>query len=815
MKVVVVESPSKAKTINKYLGDEYKVLASFGHVRDLPSKEGSVLPNEHFAMTWEISKDSTRHIKDIAQALKGADALYLATDPDREGEAISWHIREVLEEQKALKGIPVQRIVFNEITQRAIKEAIQKPRDLDQNLIDAYLARRALDYLVGFTLSPVLWRRLPGSKSAGRVQSVALRLVSDREAEIEAFRTQEYWSITGTFETGERKKVPARLIHVDGKKLDKFDISKADDAHRIRDEAAGETYHVDSVEKKQVKRHPAAPFITSTLQQEASRKLRFGAKKTMQIAQRLYEGIALGGETVGLITYMRTDSVHVAGEALQGVRAFIEKNYDERYLPKAPRAYKTKSKNAQEAHEAIRPTDVRRTPQSLSSYLDKDQLALYELVWKRFVASQMESALLDQVSVDIASKTKKFLFRATGSTLAFDGFLTLYAEGRDDEDDGEDGDRLLPPLSPQDALRVLEMLANQHFTQPPARYSEASLVKKLEELGIGRPSTYASILSTLLDRHYVRLEKKYLVPESLGRLLTAFLTEYFRTYVEYDFTADLEEKLDDIAEHTRPWMGVLEDFWKDFDAAIEEAKKLRITDVLEMLEKVLAPYIFPERADGSDPRSCPSCKDGHLSLRLGKFGGFVGCSNYPTCSYSSPLMGGGADGEDGESSPQDAAFETKVLGVDPKDNLTVTLRKGPYGFYYQWGEAEGKTKPKRMSLPKGVTPDQASLEGALSLGALPRTIGPDPASGEMITAAIGRFGPYVKRGSTFASLTKEDDVFAVTLERALELFVISAEKKRLKSGKGDDTSAKPAPKRAAEKKAPAKKATAPKTTKTK
>lgn len=814
MKVVVVESPSKAKTINKYLGADYTVIASFGHVRDLPSKEGSVAPNENFAMRWEVSPGSARHITDIAQALKGATALYLATDPDREGEAISWHIKELLSDKKVLKDIPVQRIVFNEITQKAIKEAMDHPRELDQSLVDAYLARRALDYLVGFTLSPVLWRRLPGSRSAGRVQSVALRLIADRESEIEAFDSQEYWTITATFDTKGSKKVPARLFQLNGTKLDKFDINNDAQATAIKQEAEKEAYHVSRVEKKQVKRHPAAPFITSTLQQEAARKLRFGAKKTMQIAQRLYEGITLGGETVGLITYMRTDSVHIAGEALANVRDYIGKNYDERYLPKSPRAFKNKAKNAQEAHEAIRPTGTVRTPASLRTFLDKDQLALYELIWKRFVASQMESALLDQVSVDIESASRKFMFRATGSSIAFDGFLTLYVEGNDDEEPTDEEGRLLPALSEKDVLDVAEMLANQHFTQPPPRYSEASLVKKLEELGIGRPSTYASIMSTLLDRNYVRIEKKYLIPESLGRLLTAFLTEYFKTYVEYDFTAALEEKLDDISQNTRAYLTVLEEFWQSFDGAIEEAKKLRITNVLEMLETVLATYIFPAHADGSDSRQCPKCKEGRLSLRLGKFGGFVSCANYPTCSYSAPLAG--AQGEGGEEGNAHM-FETQLLGTDPKEGLEVTLRKGPYGFYYQWGEAVGKVKPKRVALPKETLPEHATLEQALGLGVLPRTIGPDPESGDIITAAIGRFGPYVKRGSTFASLTKEDDVLTVDLERALALFIISEEKKRnrperktpikTKAKAGTKASTTAAPKTAKKKAAPKKPST--------
>ena len=775
MKVVVVESPSKAKTINKYLGSEYTVLASFGHVRDLPSKNGSVDPENNFAMLWETESRSTKHINDIAAALKGADTLYLATDPDREGEAISWHIREVLEKKKKLKGINVQRIVFHEITKKAVQNSLMAPRDLDQGLIDAYLARRALDYLVGFTLSPILWTRLPGCRSAGRVQSVALRLVADRETEIDAFKAEEYWSLTATFSKENNKTLGARLTHVNGEKLEKFSLQKDSQALPLKEEAEQQSYSVIKIEKKKAKRNPAAPFITSTLQQEASRKLRFSARKTMQLAQRLYEGIQIGGETVGLITYMRTDSVTVSTEAISGARDHIQKIYGDSYLPKSPRLFKSKTKNAQEAHEAIRPTSVTRHPADLKALLDKDQFALYDLVWKRFLASQMETMILDQVAVDIESHNKKFIFRANGSTIAFDGFLRVYVEGRDEEDGvGDDDEKLLPPLSDKEILSPEEVLANQHFTQPPPRYSEASLVKKLEELGIGRPSTYASIISTLLERKYVRLDKRQLHPESLGRLVTAFLSEYFTRYLEYDFTANLEERLDDVSNGEHAYLKVLEDFWIAFKAATKEADKLRITDVLNLLEVNLKSYIFPEREDNSDPKSCPNCKEGDLSLRLGKFGGFVGCSRYPDCSYTRQLSTNLPEGEDAAALA--GAFETKILGQDPKSGLEITLRKGPYGFYYQWGEAEKKKKPKRVSLPKGTSPDGASLEQALDMGALPRVVGDDPETGDEITAALGRFGPYVKRGSTFASLAKEDDPLTVTLPRALELFEIAKEK---------------------------------------
>ncbi len=632
--VVVVESPAKAKTINKYLGSKYTVLASFGHVRDLPPKDGSVRPEQDFAMDWEADERGNRQVAAIAKALKGARILYLATDPDREGEAISWHVRAMLEEKRALKGVRVERITFNEITRSAIQAAITHPRDLDQPLIEAYLARRALDYLVGFTLSPVLWRKLPGSRSAGRVQSVALRLICEREAEIEAFRPREYWTVEALFTTPAGAPFTARLTHLDGKRLDQFDLNTEALAMRARAAVEAGRFTVGSVERRRVKRHPPAPFTTSTLQQESSRKLGFGAQATMRLAQQLYEGVEIAGDTVGLITYMRTDGVQMAGEAISAIREHVHGAYGRDYLPVAPREYSSRAKNAQEAHEAIRPTDVTRTPDSVAHALNPEQRRLYELVWKRAVASQMQSAELDQVSVEVTDG-RGLKLRATGSIVAFDGFLKLYREDQDDEAPGAEADdgRMLPPMAERDPLRRGDVAANQHFTQPPPRYSEASLVKKMEELGIGRPSTYASILSVLQDRNYVRLDKKRFVPEDRGRLVTAFLTSFFERYVDTGFTAGLEEKLDDISDGRADWREVMQAFWEEFSRAIDQTKDLKISDVINALDQDLGPHFFPSRADGTDPRVCPACHAGRLGLKLGRYGSFIGCSNYPECQY--------------------------------------------------------------------------------------------------------------------------------------------------------------------------------------
>jgi DNA topoisomerase-1 len=778
--VVVVESPAKAKTINKYLGGDFTVLASFGHVRDLPPKDGSVRPEQDFAMDWEADERGERQVGAIAKALKGARRLFLATDPDREGEAISWHVKDMLARRGALKGVEVNRITFNEITKRAIQTAIKAPRDLDTPLIEAYLARRALDYLVGFTLSPVLWRKLPGSKSAGRVQSVALRLICEREAEIEAFKAREYWTVEARFATPAGAPFTARLTHLDGKKLEQFDLNT--EALALRAKAAVEAgrFSVLSVEKKRTRRNPPPPFTTSTLQMEASRKLGMGAQATMRTAQQLYEGVDIGGETVGLITYMRTDGVQMAREAVFAIRDHVKDAFGADYLPGAPREYQSKAKNAQEAHEAIRPTDVTRTPEQVARFLDDRQRRLYELVWKRAVASQMQSAELDQTTVEIGDETGRLRLRATGSVIAFDGFLRLYREDEDDRAadaragiatagaDQDDDERTLPPMRERDPLKTGAVAAHQHFTQPPPRYSEATLVKKLEELGIGRPSTYASILQVLQDRDYVRLEKRRFIPEDRGRLVTAFLVAFFERYVDTGFTAGLEEKLDDISGGRADWRAVMRAFWEEFSRAIDATKDLKISDVIDALDEELGPHFFPAREDGSDPRGCPACSGGRLGLRLGRSGAFIGCSNYPECRYTRPLTGGdtgeGASGFEGQ----------RDLGVDDATGQRVSLRRGPYGLYVQLGEETEdekgkKVKPRRASLPKGMDPESVTLERALSLLSLPRVVGIHPETKEEILANNGRFGPYVKMGATFKSLDPDDDVLTIGINRAVAL----------------------------------------------
>lgn len=776
MDVVVVESPAKAKTINKYLGPSYRVIASYGHVRDLPSKDGSVQPEADFSMDWEVDPKARKHIEEIASALRGARHLYLATDPDREGEAISWHVFSVLDEKRMLKGIDIKRVVFNEITRDAVIDAFAHPRELDQELVEAYLARRALDYLVGFTLSPVLWRKLPGSRSAGRVQSVALRIICERETEIEDFRPQEYWTVKALFRTEDDQKLTATLTHLDGRKLDKFDLGNEQAAHAAVQAVERREFTVVKIERKQTRRHPPPPFITSTLQQEASRQLGFSANRTMQVAQRLYEGINLGGETVGLITYMRTDGVQMAADAIAGCRKLIKAEYSARYLPAAPRHYKSKVKNAQEAHESIRPTDVMRRPDDIARYLDADQQKLYALIWKRAVASQMESAVLDQVAIDIASSDGQVILRATGSVIAFDGFFKVYREGSDDPGQEEGENVLLPNLAVGAALERLKVEAEQHFTQPPPRFTEASLVKRLEELGIGRPSTYASIITVLQQRNYVRLENKRFVPEDRGRLVTAFLTSFFERYVAYTFTAEMEGKLDDISGGRIDWKAVLREFWRDFSAAIEETKGLGIKDVLEALNERLGPHFF-RSTDGSDPRACPACAEGRLSLKVGRFGAFIGCSNYPECRYTRPLVPLSSDDHDavkpGEAGP-------RMLGEDPASGLEVSLRKGPYGYYVQLGEESGegkrKTKPKRASLIRGMDPDQLDLDQALKLLALPRELGTHPETGEPVVAGVGRYGPYVNMGDLYVSL-KDDDVLAIGCNRAITLLGEAIERK--------------------------------------
>jgi DNA topoisomerase-1 len=767
MNVVVVESPAKAKTINKYLGPDYKVLASYGHIRDLPAKDGSVKPDEDFAMSWEVDPKSSKRVKEIADALKDADNLILATDPDREGEAISWHVLEALNQKKALKGKSVQRVTFNAITKPAVQAAMAAPRDIDMELVDAYLARRALDYLVGFTLSPVLWRKLPGSRSAGRVQSVALRIIVDREVEIERFKPQEYWSVDAQLSTTRGDIFPARLSAFEGKKLKRLDIPNEQMAFAARDAVRRGGFTVHAVEAKPTKRNPPPPFTTSTMQQEAARKLGFNASRTMQTAQRLYEA--------GHITYMRTDGVSMDEGAIRELRTAIGSQFGKEYTPAEPRRYTSKVKNAQEAHEAIRPTDPTNTPKSLS--LDGDQARLYELVWKRTVASQMEAASIERTSVDFTEPTGKVELRATGQVILFDGFLKLYQEGRDDEEDEEN--RRLPQLRQGENVNVHDVKADQHFTEPPPRYSEASLVKKLEELGIGRPSTYAAILDKLRERNYVRMDKNRFIPDDRGRLVTAFLENFFRKYVEYDFTADLEEKLDEVSAGELDWKALMRDFWKDFNGAIADIGDLRITQVLDTLNEVLGPHIFPPREDGSDPRVCQTCGAGTLSLRLGKFGAFIGCSNYPECKFTRPLA---------PSDEPDSAIPAEGVELGQGPNGPVTLKTGRFGPYVETPNGDAD-KPKRASLPRGWTPDALTLEKANSLLSLPREVGLHPSENEMILAGIGRYGPYLQMGKMYANLPSVEDVFEIQMNRAVAVI----DEKKAGGGRGRFGRAAPAP----------------------
>ncbi|GAB5505722.1 MAG: type I DNA topoisomerase [Rhizobiaceae bacterium] len=779
MDIVVVESPAKAKTINKYLGRDYKVLASFGHVRDLPPKDGSVRPDEDFAMSWSVDGASSKRLSEITKAVKDADGLILATDPDREGEAISWHVLEVLRQKKALKDKPVRRVVFNAITKSAVLDAMANPRDIDVPLVDAYLARRALDYLVGFTLSPVLWRKLPGARSAGRVQSVALRLVCDREGEIERFVKQEYWLLSTTLLTPRGDSFEARLTEIDGKKLQKLDIGSKDEADRIKAMLEGASFNVLSVEAKPTRRNPAPPFTTSTLQQAASSRLGFAASRTMQVAQRLYEGIDIGGETAGLITYMRTDGVQMAPEAIEAARSAIGNEFGERYLPEKPRHYSSKAKNAQEAHEAIRPTDFTRTPDQLRSSLDADQARLYEMIWKRAIASQMNPAEIERTTaeIDATGPGGKARLRAVGSVVRFDGFIAAYTDQKDDDAEEEDS-RRLPEIRNGEALKREKVNASQHETEPPPRYTEASLIKKMEELGIGRPSTYAATLKTLEDRDYVTIDKRRLFPQAKGRLVTSFLESFFEKYVEYDFTASLEQKLDEISDGRLAWKDVLRDFWTDFSGHIDEIKDLRVSEVLDALNEELAPLVFPEREDGSNPRICPRCGTGNLSLKLGKFGAFVGCSNYPECGYTRQL---GADANGGNGADDDGG--DRVLGTDPYTSEEIVLKSGRFGPYVQRGEGK---EAKRAGLPKGWAVAEMDHEKALALLALPRDVGKHPESGKMISAGIGRYGPFVLHDGTYANLETVEDVFSIGLNRAV---TVIAEKQAKGGGRGRTSTA--------------------------
>lgn len=788
-KLVIVESPAKAKTINNYLGNEYNVIASYGHIRDLPTKQGSVVPEKNFQMLWELNDRGKKQLKEIIAQLKSCDEILLATDPDREGEAISWHVTEELKQQNKLKNISVRRVVFNEITKTAIQKAILSPRNIDKNLVSAYLARRALDYLMGFTLSPVLWRKLPGSRSAGRVQSVALRLISDREAEIESFKTQEYWTVQGHFFA--QKDVDAQLIEYQGKKLERLDIANQVQAESIVSSLKEVSFIVNEIQRKLVKRNPFAPFITSTLQQEASRKFGFSASKTMQLAQQLYEGVDVEGRTTALITYMRTDSTNLSNEALDSIRSYIQKNFDRQYLPEQARQYKTKAKNAQEAHEAIRPVNVQVDPKSLETKVSRDLWRLYDLIWKRTVASQMSSAELDQTRIDIQDTNKLSVFRATGSVLKFEGFLALYNETSDDDE--EEKSRMLPSLTEGQKIECREIKPEQHFTMPPSRYSEATLIKKLEELGIGRPSTYANIIKVLQDRDYVKLDKKRFHCEDRGRIVTAFLHNFFKQYVEYDFTAQMENQLDDIAEGEQDWEAVLKAFWDKLQEDVKSTNALRISNVIDTLNSELENYLFPSNDPQVERRKCPECADGTLSLKLGKFGSFIGCSNYPTCNYTRKLAVGdnGADEESKSESSSVAAemFEPKEIGHHPESDLPIYLKKGPYGFYIEMedpnasvdvGKKKTKIKPKRASLPKNIEIDHVNLDMAVELLSLPRVLGSHPETGQEVVVNKGRFGPYIQYNGGYTSIPNSLSVYKITLEEAVEILSKPKEKKAKK-----------------------------------
>ena len=763
MPVVVVESPAKAKTINKYLGSDYTVLASYGHVRDLPPKDGSVDPDRGFDMKWEIGADSKKHVKAIADALKEDNELILATDPDREGEAISWHLEETLRKKRVINSdTPVSRVVFNAITKSAVSDAMANPREIDAPLVHAYLARRALDYLVGFNLSPVLWRKLPGARSAGRVQSVCLRLIVEREIEIEAFKPKEYWSVKASLKTPRGQVFNGKLINFAGTKLDKYDLKSSSEAELAAEAITTRDLVVASVESKPTSRNPFAPFMTSTLQQEAGRKYGMGARQTMQAAQRLYEA--------GHITYMRTDGIDMAPEAVTSTREAIKERYGDKFLPASPRFYKNKAKNAQEAHECIRPTSISRDAKQLK-LSDTDQFKLYDLIWKRTISCQMESAKLERTSVDLQSLDKEVTLRANGQVVLFDGFLKVYEESSDDAEQSEDESRL-PQMSEGENIEKLSVDPEQHFTQPPPRYTEASLVKKMEDLGIGRPSTYANIVTTIQDREYVRKEKNRLFPEDKGRIVTIFLLNFFKRYVEFDFTAGLENQLDAVSAGKGNYKELLGKFWDDFSEAISETSELRIAEVLDVLDDALAPQLYPPKEDGSDPRRCPKCGNGQLHLKSSRTGGFVGCGNYPECNFTRPISG------------ETNELAERLLGEENGDE--IFLKSGRYGPYIQRGEpSEENKKPQRASLPKGWSASDIELKKALKLLSLPREVGPHPEDGQIIEAGIGRYGPFVRHGRTYANLKDPDDVFNIGMNRAVEELA-----KKATAGSGRGTASK-------------------------
>ena len=774
MDLVIVESPSKAKTINKYLGSDAEVYASYGHVRDLPEKDGSVDPDNDFEMKWEVRGSDSKRLSEITSAAKRADRIILATDPDREGEAISWHVLEILSNKKVVGDKPVHRVVFNAITRNAVLEAMAHPREIDRKLVDAYLARRALDYLVGFNLSPVLWRKLPGSRSAGRVQSVALRLICEREIEIERFIPREYWSVDTTLSTETGDRVATRLQMLDGQKVDKFSLANAEDAARAEAAIQAASFTVSSVERKPGSRNPSAPFTTSTLQQEAARKLGFSASRTMQVAQRLYEGVSIDGEMTGLITYMRTDGLDLAPEALTEIRDLIVKDYGPDFLPDAPKRYTKTAANAQEAHEAIRPTSIFRLPADLARLLDDDQRRLYELIWKRTIACQMSPARVERTTVDIVSADGQTGLRASGTVITFMGFLSVYEEGRDEPAEDKEEQRL-PDLKEGQITTVQHVSPEQHFTEPPPRYSEATLVKKMEELGIGRPSTYASVLSVLRERDYVVMDRNRFIPQDKGRLVIAFLENFFERYVEYDFTAGLEGDLDRVSNGSLSYREVLRRFWQEFKPAVDQTLELRNTDVLDRMNDVLGPYIFKDTGSG-DPRQCPKCGEGQLSLKTGRYGAFIGCTLYPECRFTRPFSGDEEQLSDVE----------RLLGTDPETGMDIHVKNGRFGAYIQLGEkGEDNKTPKRAGIPQGYSAAEMNLETALKLLSLPRQVGLHPETQEEITADIGRYGPYLRSGKQSASLENIEDVFTIGVNHAV---TVLAEKKTARGQRGPNKS---------------------------
>ena len=766
MKLVIVESPAKAQTINKYLGKDYKVMASVGHIRDLPSKDGAVLPDDNFKMSWEMHKDKEKVVKEIIGELKSAESLILATDPDREGEAISWHLQEILNSKKMIEDKPVERVVFNEITKNAVLNAMKTPRQINSELVEAYLARRALDHLIGFSISPILWRKLPGSKSAGRVQSVALKLICEREIEIEKFNIEEYWSITSIFSKNDKQQFTAKLSVLDKNKLAKMDLKNEKETNSALEKIRNSSFNITKISTKRVKRNPLPPFTTSTLQQEASNKLSFGASRTMRIAQKLYEGINIGSETTGLITYMRTDGVQLSTQAIEELRNEITNLHGKEYIPQTPRVYKSKAANAQEAHEAIRPTAISRDPESVSSYLDNEQFKLYELIWKRTISSQMQSAELDETSADISNNDKTIVFRANGSQVRFPGFF-IYRDRNDD--------KILPNLVENENVNLEKADGEQHFTQPPPRYTDASLIKKMEELGIGRPSTYASILQVLVNRNYVDKDKGKHVPQERGRILTAFLNNFFGQYIEYDFTADLEKKLDKVSDGKLNYKKLLEEFWNGFKPHLNKMSELEREKILEALEKELADLFFPKNEEESNAKSnrkCPTCSNGNLGLELGRYGAFIGCSNYPECKFTKQI----ANNQNNEENVANNDFVLEndgFLGIDPETGLKVIIKKGPYGIYLQLGEEK---KPKRTSIPKLVEVSTINLDKALSFLSLPRLIGKHPETGQDISAGIGRYGPYLKYDINFISIPADETVINIGLNHAVVLIGENSEK---------------------------------------